>query len=171
MIRYQPAITLLRRIVYSVTEIREQESAGPCTKCCYVGVPDGQQEGKEKGERKGSAGGEKTDLEESLRGSVGNSGGRRVVNFRLHRRAPSRLPHPTLLYLPPPRPFSSSPFLPRIASFFPPAASSSSTICPLPFSLPLPHRERILALPHAYKQLGRPPILLALSRMIQLRFG
>lgn len=68
--------------------------------------------------RKRSAGGEETDLEESLRGSVGNSGGRRVVNFRLHRRAPSRLPHPTLLYLPSPRPSSSSPFLPRIASFF-----------------------------------------------------
>lgn len=31
----------------------------------------------------------------SLRGSVGNSGGRRVVNFRLHRRAPSRLPCPS----------------------------------------------------------------------------
>jgi len=94
------------------------EDAGTCTVCCYVGVAEREEGGREergKGTWKRAR---------SLRGSVGNSGGRRVVNFRLHRRAPSRLPRPTFSSS------SSSCLLLRLASSSNPAAFSPSSFPP-----------------------------------------
>jgi len=112
-----------RHIVTSASVIGIHEDAGTCSECCYVGVAGGRGKG----------------LEESLRGSVGNSGGRRVVNFRLHRRAPSRL-RPTsppsswcclLLRLAPATP-------PLFLLFFPLA------ICPLPPHVSISRRSILL---------------------------
>ena len=79
------------------------------TRCCYVGV-ERQRERERKVETVKRGTGERKEPE-SLRGSVGNSARRRVVNFRLHRRAALRLPWSTFLS------FFCTLFLPLSSSF------------------------------------------------------
>lgn len=97
MIRYQRPATLLHQS--SVQCYRCAQPKRPVsvpTSCCYVGVQRKREgEGGERRERERESGERRNGgakRARSLRGSVGNSGRRRVVNFRLHRRAASRLP-------------------------------------------------------------------------------